>query len=783
MLRRRKIAAGLFMSLVVGLFSLTAPQAPVAAVAGGWEAMGTGTAGGTRGQVMDIAVTNDGSDDVYIGGWFASAGGVANTAYVAKWDGSAWVSIGNQAWGTPGSAVGARGYGVCAVELDDPTNPTRLYVGSDLGGIGTATSDYAAYATISASPVTWGNIDGLGTNRPEYCPEEIVAVGPRDIYMAGSSTLGSNYLIRYDATSSAASAFPASSGFSGRAFGLAYDGTNLYATGKFVSTSATPRLQVNGVAKTTLASPQWVGLGNNPTTSAMPECSEAVGSKYCTEIAVDSSGRVFVGGDFTKVSNSGADTAATGLAMWDSQNGWTSIGSFSGNYPVVEEVKVIGDYLYVGGRFDCVGDRRMNNMARYHIANQQWEAVGDGTRAGVQLNGQWGAVRSIEPVAGSTTSMYVGGAFSDAGGIAGADGIAKLTPFSTPAGPCNPEALETRPVLNIPAPSNFRWAGLEYDKRGGKNGYLVTLAWDPAPSFYIFKVSTQRAESKCIKDQCEYIIKSSHPDWDCWSVSNTCKVFMPFSSNGGFGLSEALFTLRGFTFDGVGGTATVVPPDPNVPATPPGPPTNVVATALEESVRVTWNTPADQGTYPVTNYLVQAAEAGKPALGNVCISRLNDPVLEACTFTSLKPGIQYTFTVRGLNGGGWGTRSVASNQVSPVDLSITSNTRSKRTFLGFNLGSTVNVQGVAPGVAPSTPVTVWVQWLDANGNPASNWEAQPRVSVDRSGKFSFKGNFPRAKNGQRMKVKVQMAGTCVNSAKKGYESCTIQSNEVTLNRV
>jgi len=48
------------------------------------NALGTGT----NGSVYTIAIAPDG--DVYVGGLFTSAGGVANTAHIAKWNGTAW---------------------------------------------------------------------------------------------------------------------------------------------------------------------------------------------------------------------------------------------------------------------------------------------------------------------------------------------------------------------------------------------------------------------------------------------------------------------------------------------------------------------------------------------------------------------------------------------------------------------------------------------------------------------------------------------------------------------
>jgi hypothetical protein len=268
---------------------------------------------------------------------------------------------------------------------------------------------------------------------------------------------------------------------------------------------------------------------------------------------------------------------------------------------------------------------------------------------------------------------------------------------------------------------------------------------------------------------------------DCWTTQLSCTIFMPYSWYRGFGLSEAKFTLYGYSFTGAAAPLTIEPPDPDAPPIPPGAPTNVVATVIGGPIRVTWTKPADQGTYPITNYLVQAVRVGETPRGFVCISRMTDPVLEACTFYGLKPGVQYTFRVQALNGGGWGKWSADSAAKSPVALQFTKANRYKRTFLGINLGSAVTFEGEAPGTPANTPISVWVQWLDSNGRPLTNWESQPGVRTNTSGKFSFKGNFPKARNGQRLNVKVQTAGTCFNSV--NYQPCAYQSSELTLPKV
>jgi len=56
-------------------------------LSGSWHALGTGM-GST---VLSLAV--DGSNNLFAGGWFTSAGS-ANALRVAKWNGSAWSTLG-----------------------------------------------------------------------------------------------------------------------------------------------------------------------------------------------------------------------------------------------------------------------------------------------------------------------------------------------------------------------------------------------------------------------------------------------------------------------------------------------------------------------------------------------------------------------------------------------------------------------------------------------------------------------------------------------------------------
>lgn len=196
-----------------------------------------------------------------------------------------------------------------------------------------------------------------------------------------------------------------------------------------------------------------------------------------------------------------------------------------------------------------------------------------------------------------------------------------------------------------------------------------------------------------------------------------------------------------------GRVATFTPgpePSPFDPVYPPGVPTGVTAVGGWNKVTVDWTAPTYTGSYPITNYLVTSSPGNRN-----CITTLADAKLTQCTFTSLTPGTQYTFRVQGLNGGGWGDRSAASNVASPQNLKITSYSRKKLTFAFINRGSEVRAGGVAPGFAPATKIVPWVKIGD------KGWEANPNsgLGVDSLGKFNWSRKFSKNQNGQAISVK------------------------------
>ena len=104
------------------------------------------------------------------------------------------------------------------------------------------------------------------------------------------------------------------------------------------------------------------------------------------------------------------------------------------------------------------------------------------------------------------------------------------------------------------------------------------------------------------------------------------------------------------------GFVTSSPPIPP-PVYPPGAPTGAMAVAGDASASVSWVAPSDSGSYPISTYQVTSAPGGRSCLVAV-------PAL-TCTVSGLTNGTAYTFTVRALNGAGWGSDSAPSDAVTP----------------------------------------------------------------------------------------------------------------------
>ena len=123
--------------------------------------------------------------------------------------------------------------------------------------------------------------------------------------------------------------------------------------------------------------------------------------------AVDGSGNLYIGGDFTAVGT----IAANRIAKWDG-SAWSALGSGMNNN--VYALAVSGSNLYAGGSFTGAGGMVANRIAKWD--GSIWSALGTGMDGGDDT--------SVYALAVRGSDLYAGGSFTTAGGVS-ANYIAK----------------------------------------------------------------------------------------------------------------------------------------------------------------------------------------------------------------------------------------------------------------------------------------------------------------------------------------------------------------------
>jgi Fibronectin type III domain len=154
---------------------------------------------------------------------------------------------------------------------------------------------------------------------------------------------------------------------------------------------------------------------------------------------------------------------------------------------------------------------------------------------------------------------------------------------------------------------------------------------------------------------------------------------------------------------------------PSPVASPPSPPGDVIAVAGDARAVVSWRTPQDQGSYPVTDYEVTSSPAG-----GTCLTKAP---ATTCEITGLVNGVAYSFRARALNGAGWGAASAASAPVTP---------RAERSLVITGARDAADaryvlVSGTATGMAGET-LTPWIRFPGQASYAAGM--ARPTVSAD-----------------------------------------------------
>jgi hypothetical protein len=405
-----------------------------------WSGLLSGTFG-INSQVNTIALSGT---DVYVGGRFTNAGGVPGANAIARWDGAQWHTVGG-ANAIPGSSSA-----VYAIAITG----TDVYVGGFFTNAGGNNANDFLTRWTGSSFVP----PGSKTARPLNGTVYTVAVSGTDVYVGGRFTNagnvpGANYIARWDGaqwhTVGGANAI------NGEVYTIAISGSNVYVGGSFISAGDIPGSSF--VAR--WDGMQWSGL-----------LSGTVGLNRPVYTIAISGTDVYVGGDFTADATLGA-SGVNYIARW---NGTSWSGLLSGTVGLngsVYTIAISGTDVYAGGRFaNAGGVRGANYIARWNSANNTWNRIG-GANA---ISGDfYTAVRAIVL---SGSDVYVGGNFTDAGGVRGANNIARWdgTNWNAVGGA---SAINDN-VYAVAISGENVYVGGDFTKAGGNSAADYLARWD-----------------------------------------------------------------------------------------------------------------------------------------------------------------------------------------------------------------------------------------------------------------------------------------------------------------
>ncbi len=329
---------------------------------------------GLDGDVRALAVFDDGSGAaLYAGGEFVNANNGAGSFVVnrvAKWDGTRWSALGSPP-GTDGAVTSL------AVATIPAGNGPFLYVGGTFLTAGGVPASYVA----RWDGQQWSSV-GPGIGAP--------GAGCMAVF-AGKLCVGSTgSMFFWDGSSW--SNYPSSCGLNFSS--LAAVGTKLFSTGSHNCGNGT-FLRVWEI--TPLAAIQIGTQFNNP-----PPYSQGAG---CGAFG----GNLFAAGIFINVNG----VPATNIARFDPQTqAWSPLGSGLNSQSLAmlshDDAGAGSDSLFVGGSFTNAGGSGANYITKWDGAT--WSPLGIG------VNGEVRALAQYDDGQGGGPALYVGGAFTTAGG-------------------------------------------------------------------------------------------------------------------------------------------------------------------------------------------------------------------------------------------------------------------------------------------------------------------------------------------------------------------------------
>jgi hypothetical protein len=328
-----------------------------------WSSLGSGM----DSWVYALAVSGT---TLYAGGWFTTADGVPAN-YIAKWNGSGWSPLGS-----------GMGFWVNALAVSG----TTLYAGGEFGTAGGVPANYIARWNGSA----WSAL-GAGLNSGVTA----LAASGTTVYAAGyfnrAGAVTANQIAKWNGSTWSAMGAGMSGGNGNGTFlnALAVSGSTVYAGGEFTRAGT---VTANGIAKWNVST--WSALG------------PVMGGPNALVYALEMSGtNLYVGGNFTMAGG----VTANFVAKWNGRT-WSALGS--GVDGTVSALALNGTNLYAGGYFTMAGGAPASYIAKWD--GNAWSALGEGVSGG--LGQTW-----VNVLAVSGTNLYVGGEFYTAGGLPAAN--------------------------------------------------------------------------------------------------------------------------------------------------------------------------------------------------------------------------------------------------------------------------------------------------------------------------------------------------------------------------
>jgi hypothetical protein len=360
---------------------------------GTWSSLGTGSSNGVLGGVLALAVVGN---EVVVGGFFTSAGGVsANRVARFNTQTNTWSSLGTGSSNGVDSAVWA-----LAVVGNE------VFVGGWFTSAGGVSANRVARFNTQTN--TWSTLGTGSSNGVNGEVRELAVVGNEVVvggFFTSAGGVSANGVARFNTLTNTWSTLGtgSSNGVSGilaYVLALAVVGNEVYVGGGFTSAGG---VSANNVARFNTQTNTWsaLGTGSQNGVNGGVEALAVVGNE------------VYVGGYFT----SAGGVRANNVARFNTQtNTWSTLGTGSSNGvdSLVFALAVVGNEVYVGGEFTSAGGVRANGVARFNTQTNTWSTLGTGSQNGVSVGGVSGGVYAL---AVSGNEVYVGGRFTEAGGV------------------------------------------------------------------------------------------------------------------------------------------------------------------------------------------------------------------------------------------------------------------------------------------------------------------------------------------------------------------------------